>query len=134
MPGDNAAPVAAGVAVAFPRQGPNTTSGGISSVLSGQGFNLATVGTYQVDFNVGVTEAEQLMVVLDAGENGVTVSGRATDRGDQIVGTYLVKTSTPNTILSIRVPLGNTPAATITPFDGDAATIVSAHLVITRIE
>lgn len=57
MPGDNAAPVAAGTAVQFPRDGP--TSGEITR-MGASVFNLKEIGTYEVQFQVPVTEAGQL--------------------------------------------------------------------------
>lgn len=132
MPGDNAAPVAAGTAVQFPRDGP--TSGEITR-MGASVFNLREIGTYEVQFQVPVTEAGQLDIALDAGagfsEDPASVVGRATG-ATQIVGISLINTTVANTKLSIFNPTGNTPALTITPVAGGTH-IVSCHLVIKRL-
>jgi hypothetical protein len=134
MPGDNAATVAAGAAVDFPRDGP-VTGAGITRLNQSQ-FNLAGVGTYQIQFQVSVDEPGQLVVGLDFGfgivEQAYTVAGRAAN-SSQIVGLCLVTTTFPNTILTIRNPAGEPIALTITPLAG-GTNAVSAHLVITRIQ
>jgi hypothetical protein len=134
MPGDNAATVGAGTPVQFPQNGPVVGSG-ITRVNASE-FNLAAVGTYQILFQVSVTEPGQLVVALDSGsgfqEQAYTVVGRATGTS-QIVGMCLVTTTVANTLISIQNPLGNSPALTITPSAGGTHS-VSAHLVITRIQ
>lgn len=133
MPPDNAATVAAGGDVDFPRNGP---SGGGGIFRTGADtFNLAEIGTYQVLFQVSVTEPGQLVLTLDSGAGAIeldyTVVGRATGTS-QIVGIALVQTSVINSILTVRNPVGNSPALTITPLAGGTRP-VSAHLVITRL-
>lgn len=132
MPGDNAAPIAAGTAVQFPRDGP--TSGEITR-MGASVFNLREIGTYEVQFQVPVTEAGQLDIALDAGagfsEDPASVVGRATG-ATQIVGVSLINTTVANTKLSIFNPTGNTPALTITPVAGGTH-MVSCHLVIKRL-
>lgn len=55
MPPDNDAIVAPGSDVSFPQDGSNS---GSSIVRTGaSSFNLSEIGTYQVSFNVPVTEA-----------------------------------------------------------------------------
>jgi hypothetical protein len=134
MPPDNADTVGGGENVDFPRNGP--TSMTTITRLSDSTFNLADVGTYQVLFQVSVDEAGQLIVALDGVELPDTRVGRATGT-TQIVGMALVQTTSPNSILSIRNPTGNSPALTITPSAGQegrgAAAAVSAHLVIMQI-
>jgi len=129
MPGDNAATVAPGAAVDFPQDGPN--SGVAISRISVDGFNLTTIGTYLVMFQVSVSEAGQLMVTLNGTELPFTVVGRATGTS-LIVGTALVQTTTSNSVLSIRNPAGNPTALTITPLAGGIRPS-SAHLVIMRL-
>lgn len=129
MPPDNAATVGAGEDVSFPQNGP---IGGLGiSRLSATAFNLANIGTYQVLFQVSVTEPGQLIITLNGADLAYTVVGRATGT-TQIVGMALVSTTTANSILTVRNPAGNTPALTITPNAGGART-VSAHLIITQI-
>ncbi|CAH1058146.1 hypothetical protein [Paenibacillus pseudetheri] len=60
MPPDNAATVAPGTDVSFPQNGP--TSGTTISRTGPSFFNLAAIGTYQVLFQVSVTEAGQLIL------------------------------------------------------------------------
>lgn len=133
MPGDNSATVGAGVAVQFPQNGPNI--GSSITRVNATRFNLAAIGTYQVLFQVSVTEAGQLVVALDSGsgdaEQAYTVVGRATGTS-QIVGICLVTTSVANTIISIKNPTGESTALTITPLAG-GTNPVSAHLTITRL-
>jgi hypothetical protein len=129
MPGDNAATVAPGTDVSFPQDGP--TSGGDITRLNGTSFNLAVIGSYQVLFQVSVTEAGQLILTLDGVDLGYTVVGRATGTS-QIVGIAIVTTTTINSVLTVQNPLGNSTALTITPIAGGTRP-VSAHLTITRI-
>jgi hypothetical protein len=129
MPGDNVPTVAAGADVSFPRNGP-TSAGGITRIGVST-FNLATVGTYQIMFQVSVSEAGQLDLSLNGVEQAFSVVGRATGTS-QIVGIALVTTAVPNSVLTVRNPAGNAGALTITTTAGGASA-VSAHLVITRL-
>lgn len=133
MPGDNAATVAGGTPVSFPQNGP--TGGGVARV-NATTFLLPNIGTYQIFFQVSVTEAGQLVLALDSGTGFVelpaTVAGRATGTS-QIVGMSLVTTTAPNSLIQVRNPVGNSPALTITPVAGGTHP-VSAHLVITQIQ
>jgi hypothetical protein len=129
MPGDNVATVAAGADVSFPRSGP-TSAGGITRIGVST-FNLAAVGTYEVMFQVSVTEPGQLDLSLNGVEQAFSVVGRATGTS-QIVGIALVTTAAPNSVLTVRNPTGNPAALTITTTAGGTAA-VSAHLVITRL-
>lgn len=132
MPPDNAMTVAVGGAVDFPQDGPSSGNGVISRT-SANAFNLATIGTYQVMFQVSVSESGQLVLVLDSGGGAVelpyTVVGRATGTS-QVVGMSLITTSVVNSTLSLRNPVGSFNALTITPLAG-GTNPVSAHLVIT---
>jgi hypothetical protein len=129
MPGDNVATVAAGADVSFPRNGP-TSAGGITRIGVST-FNLAAVGTYEVMFQVSVTEPGQLDLSLNGVEQAFSVVGRATGTS-QIVGIALVTTAAPNSVLTVRNPAGNPAALTITTTAGGASA-VSAHLVIKRL-
>lgn len=133
MPTDNAAPIAAGSAVAFPRDGGTT---GIISRITSSSFNLPTIGTYLVQFQVSVTSAAQLMLRLNGGLVATAVFGRQTG-SDQIIGMTLLTTTISNSVLEVINPPGNTPALIITPFAGTGAALttpVSAHLTILRIQ
>ena len=128
MPGDNAATVAPATDVQFPNNGPTTgliTRAGLST------FILPNIGLYSIQFQVSVTEAAQLCVALNLVELPYTVVGRDTGTS-QLYGTCLVRTSTANSIISIRNPASSTSAITITPVAG-GPTSVSAHLVILQI-
>ncbi len=129
MPPDNAATVAPGTDVSFPQDGPNLGSGIARTGPSS--FNLAQIGTYQVLFQVSVTEPGQLILTLNGADLAYTTAGRAT-RTSQIVGMAIVETTVINSILTVRNPSGTAAALTITPLAGGTRP-VSAHLVITRI-
>lgn len=129
MPGDNTATVAADTAVLFPQDG---SSSGVITRLNSSMFLLPTIGTYLVQFQVSVTEAGQLMLRLNGEPIANSVVGRATGTS-QIVGVSLVTTTSPNSILEVINPPGNSPALTITPLAGGTHP-VSAHLVIIRIQ
>jgi hypothetical protein len=129
MPPDNAATVAPGTDVSFPQNGP--ISGTAITRTGPSTFNLAAIGTYQVLFQVSVTEPGQLILTINGADLAYTVVGRATGTS-QIVGMALVQTTVANSILTVRNPAGNSTALTITPLAGGARP-VSAHLVITRI-
>ena len=128
MPGDNSATVAAGTAVSFPQDGP--AYGTITRNNATQ-FILPDIGLYEINFQVSVEEAGQLVVELDGTELLYTVVGRATG-ANQIVGLCLVETTLLDSILSINNPLGSASALTITPLAGGIDS-VSAHLVIKRV-
>ena len=130
MPPDNAATVAPGTDVSFPQDGPNSGSG--IARTGPASFNLADIGTYQILFQVSVTEAGQLLLTLDGADLAYSVAGRATGTS-QIVGMALVTTTAVNSVLTVRNPAGNTAALTITPLAGGTRP-VSAHLVITQIQ
>ncbi len=129
MPPDNSATVAPGTDVSFPQNGPiaNTNIGR----LGPSSFNLGPIGTYQILFQVSITEAGQLILTLNGQDLEYTVAGRATG-ASQIVGMAVVTTKSVNSVLTVRNPAGNAAALTITPLAGGTRP-VSAHLVITQI-
>ncbi len=129
MPPDNAATVAPGTDVSFPQDGPN--GGGNIIRLDGSSFQLGEIGTYQILFQVSVTEAGQLLLTLNGADLAYTVVGRATGTS-QIVGMALIETTATNSVLTVRNPSGNAAALTITPLAGGTRP-VSAHLVILQI-
>jgi len=129
MPPDNAATVAPGTAVSFPQDGPST--GTASARINPSTFNLLAIGTYQVQFQVPVTEAGQLELVLSGAGLRYTVVGRASGT-TQIVGEALVTTTTVNSTLSVENPAGESTALTITPLAGGVAP-ASATLIISQV-
>ena len=130
MPPDNAATVAAGTDVSFPQDG--VSSGADITRLGADSFQLGPIGTYQVFFQVSVTEAGQLILTLNGEDLPYTVAGRATGTS-QIVGMALVETTVENSVLTVRNPEGTAEALTITPLAGGVRP-VSAHLVIIQIQ
>ncbi|WP_146022759.1 collagen-like protein [Paenibacillus castaneae] len=129
MPPNNAATVGVGTDVSFPQDGP--TSGTTITRTGPSSFNLGAIGTYQILFQVSITEAGQLILTINGADLAYTVVGRATGTS-QIVGMALVQTTVINSILTVRNPAGNSTALTITPLAGGTRP-VSAHLVITQI-
>lgn len=130
MPPDNAATVAPGTEVDFPQDGPVTGSAALR--VNASTFSLAETGIYRVSVQVSVSEAGQLVLVLDGIELDYTVSGRATGTS-QITLTTLVETTTDGQVLSVRNPASNAAALTITPLAGGTEP-VSATLLIELIE
>ena len=129
MPPDNSATVAPGTDVSFPQDGPNSGTGIARS--GADSFTLAEIGTYQVFFQVSVTEAGQLILTLNGADLAYTVAGRAGGT-TQIVGMAIVETTSVNSILTVRNPEGTAADLTITPLAGGTRP-VSAHLVITQL-
>jgi len=129
MPGDNSATVAPGTDVQFPQDGP--ASGTDILRLTVSSFQLVSIGTYQIQFQVSVSEAGQLELSINGNPLAYSVVGRATGTS-QIYGICLVQTSAINTTLTVRNPSGNAFALTITPLAGGTSP-VSAHLVILRL-
>ena len=130
MPPDNSATVAPGTDVSFPQDGPNSGTG---IARTGPGaFSLGQIGTYQVLFQVSVTEAGQLILTLNGADLPYTVAGRAAGT-TQIVGMALVETTEADSVLTVRNPEGTAAALTITPVAGGTRP-VSAHLVITQLQ
>jgi hypothetical protein len=127
---DNASTVAPGTGVNFPEQGPVDGSGLITGI-AGSIFRLTSPGTYEITFQVPVTEQGQLVVVLNGTELPYTVVGRATATS-QIVGESLVTTTLPDSTIQIENPAGNSTALTITPLAGGEQS-ASASLIIERL-
>ena len=88
----------------------------------------ALIGTYQIMFQVSVTEAGQLILTLNGADLEYTVVGRATG-ASEIVGMAIVTTTAVDSVLTVRNPAGNAAALTITPAAGGPRA-ASAHLVI----
>ena len=126
MPSDNASTVAPGISIQFPQNGP---ANGISRATSST-FTLPATGTYELNFQVSIVEAGQLVVVMNGTELPYTVVGRTTGT-TQITGTCLIS-ATAGAIISINNPAGNSNALTIAPLAGGSQP-VSAHLVIKRL-
>ncbi len=128
MPGDNAATVAAGVAVRFPqtkvlRGGVAPLDDGLPTPLGNDTLTLPFAGSWLISAQVSVAEAGQLVVAVKQGGTGsfvedpTTVAGRATGT-DQIIISTVILATLPNTQVQIRNPTGNAAALTITPSAG----------------
>ncbi len=128
MPGDNAATVAAGTAVQLPQDG---AANGIVRSNASQ-FVLAQAGTYEVSWQVSVTEPGQLVLARNGLELAHTVAGRATG-SSQITNHVLIGNVTAGDVLELRNPAGGIVALTITPLAGGTLP-VSASLVIKQIQ
>lgn len=128
----NGETVAPGEPVAFFVQGPTDGSGDISS-LGGAGtvFELSSVGTYDVSFQVPITEAGQLELVLNGVAQGDTVVGRATGV-TQIVENTLVQVTSVNSELEVINPSGESTALTVST-DAGGTLPSSASLIIERL-
>ncbi len=130
MPGDNTATIAPGTDISFPQDGP--TSGTNITRTDDTTFNLEPIGTYQILFQASIEEAGQLVIALNGTELDYTVVGRATGTS-QIVGMSIINTTAENSTLTIRNPIGNTTALTLTPTAGGTEP-VSAQLIITQLQ
>jgi hypothetical protein len=129
MPSDNSGTIAPGSNIEFPNDGP--IIGSTISRITASTFNLRDSGSYLIQFQVSIDEAGQLCITMNTIEQPHTVVGRATGT-NQIVGVSLITTSSPNTIISIRNPVSESTALTITPLAGGTDP-VSAHLVILQL-
>jgi hypothetical protein len=129
MPGDNPAPIAANAPVAFPNAGPLVGTGIVSNV-GGTTFTLTNAGTYEVSWQVSISEAGQLGIALGGTIQPDTVVSRASG-STQLVGDTLITVGA-GAVLSIINPPGNSPAETITP-DAGGNNPVSATLTIKQL-
>jgi hypothetical protein len=91
----------------------------------------ASIGTYQVFFEVPVTESGQLVLTLNEVAQPATVVGKAVG-STEIVGQSFVTTTSVNSILTVRNPTGESTALTITPLAGGTHP-VSATLEIQQL-
>ena len=130
MPPDNTATIAVGEDVAFPSEA--SSFGDSITRLSDSTFNLAEIGSYQIFYQVPVTEASQLELAINDIAVANSVNGRATGTSN-ITGMNIIETTTENSVLSLRNPEGNTTALTITPTAGGTSP-VSAHLIILKLQ
>ena len=129
IPPDIEDPIAAGEDLPFPQDGPNSGTG--ITRTSDSSFTLADAGTYQIQFQVPVTGAGQLVLTLNGEELPYTVAGRNSG-ASQIVGIALVTTTAPNSVLTVRNPEGTNGPLAVTPTAGGTEPS-SAHLVITQL-
>ena len=128
-PADNAEVIAAGEAVAFPRGFASDFSA--ISRISDSSFNLAEPGAYLVMFQVNVSEAAQLELLLNETALAYTVAG--VDTADsQISGVAVVNVTQPNSSLSLINPAQSTVGVAITRNAGGTQPS-SSHLTIVKL-
>ena len=104
MPPNNAATIAIGAPINFNQDGPSNNSD--ITRISSTTFNLASIGLYEIMFQVSINEAAQLVIVINGIELDYTVVGRATGT-NQLIGISIISTTIPNSILSINNPNRN---------------------------
>jgi hypothetical protein len=129
MPGDNTATIAVGAPVLFPQNGPTSVASTITRVPSSpSSFNLAVPASYEVTWQVSISEAGQLQLAINGVGLPATVVGRAGPT-TQIQGSTVITTTLPNSVLTVINPVGNSTALTVTPIAG-GTNAVSATLSI----
>jgi hypothetical protein len=128
VPGDNLTAIHSGEDISFPKNGSIIGQDIIRANASS--FKLVSIGTYMVQFQISVTESGQLVLTLNGKVLPNTVTGRSAENS-QIVQACPITTTTMNSILTVRNPIGNKTDLTLTPFAG-GSNPVSAHLVIIR--
>lgn len=126
MPGDNSATIAPGAPIEFPNDGVSNNT--VITRITATRFNLATVGIYEIFFQVSITEPGQLVAVLNNTELPYTVIGRSTGT-TQLVCMTIINTTLPDSILSINNVAANATALTITPNSG-GNNPVSANIIV----
>ena len=86
--------------------------------FSASEFILPVVGVYEVSVQATITEPGQLILALDTGAGpvdiGETVAGRSTGTSQIVIHTHIA-TTVPNSLLSVRNPVGNPIPLTFTP-------------------
>lgn len=93
----------------------NGPSSGTDIVRTGpSSFNLGLIGSYKILFQVGVSEAGQLLLTLNGADLTYTVVDRATGTS-QIIGMAIVTTTSVNSVLTVSNPAGNAAGLTIIP-------------------
>ena len=129
MPSENPTTIAVGTDINFPEDG--ATSCTDIRRISSSAFSLAGAGAYLIMFDVCVEEEGQLVLTLNGTDLNNTVAGRAASTA-QISGMNIIETTSPNSIITVRNPLGNTAPLTITPSAGGERP-VTAHLIIIKL-
>lgn len=129
MPPNNEDSIAPGSDVLFPINGEN--NGSDINRLSSSTFNIVNPGVYLVQFVISVTQTGQLVVTLNDVELPYAVFGSQSG-ASQINGVLLIRTTLPNSVISIRNPENNNVSLIITPTAGGNEP-VSAHLEIIRL-
>lgn len=103
--------------VPFPRD--SETTGSIVRI-DASSFTIPDAGIYEVNYKVHTTEPGQLQIELNGVDiaDTIAVNMNPTAGGHPIIGSFLITTTLPNTVLAIVNPTGNSAALTVTPADG----------------
>lgn len=132
MPADNAAPIAVSGAIEFPHG--SASSGIVRTAFTFDTFTLTNPGTYEINWQVSITQAAQLALNFDSGggflPDSKSVVGRATG-SSQILGFYLIEIFGSTNLQVINY--NSTAGRIVTPNAGGIQP-VSAHLVIKRLK
>jgi hypothetical protein len=93
-------------------------------------FILANAGIYEVTFHVHTLQPGQLQLELNGVDlpSTVAVNMNSTAGGHPISGNSIISTVTPNSILAVINPVGNSTALDIVPSDG-ASTHANAQTI-----
>jgi len=95
MPSDNSLIILPGSSISFPQNGP---SNGVITRMNASQFNLLNIGTYEIIFQVGISEYGQLCIVL----NDFEILSSIVSGTFQIIGLSLIQTFAINSIISIN--------------------------------
>jgi len=125
MPSDNST-VSPGMALKFPQDGSIVGTG--VSRTGPSTFNLASIGTYHVTFDVSIVGVGQLILVVNGADLPYTVVGS----NEQLVGISLVVTTVANSILEVKNPQGNSAVLTTGATTGGVKAS-TAHLRIRQL-
>lgn len=133
MPPDNKLSIPGGGDISFPKDGPSGIAGNISRKNDHE-FNLHQIGVYEVYFNLSVNEACKLVLTLDSGNGAKELEYTMVERkiNSQATGIALVKTTTANSILSLRNSSENNPITLASYAGGNLP--VAANLIIKQIK
>ena len=127
MPGDNSSTIPFLAAIEFPR---TTVSNSSITSISPTQFRLPDVGTYEVMFQLSITESARVGITLNGSLQFASIVARSTGMS-QLIGTTLVTTTSANTMLSV-VNAQSSGALTLTSYPGEIFP-TSAHLVIKKL-
>ena len=130
MPTDNASAINAGADVAFPRAGSSSASD-ITS-LTATTFQLGPIGTYRVDVHVTIVAGGQVVLTLNNVPVASTALGGIDLSGNNLSGSYIINTTTVNSVVTVRNPTGNASITLAAGYGGSLP--ISAHLTISRMK
>lgn len=103
--------ISPGAAIEFTKDGVSNNTD-IKRITSST-FNLTLVGIYEISFQITTNSIGQLVVVLNETEIPYAVFGN--NIGGQIIGSCIITTTSPNSIISINNIANNSSDITIMP-------------------